>query len=216
MYNPSHFRQQDPAELHALLRAHPLATLVVQGGDGLEASQVPLLFDPAAGAHGTLRGHLARANPLWRAAVGGCPALALFHGPQGYVSPGWYPTKREDPRVVPTWNYAVVHAHGTLRAIDDPAWLRGVVTALTATHEASRAEPWQVSDAPADYLERQLRAIVGIELALTRLEGKWKLSQNRAEADRAGVAAGLEGDGDASGRELAGLMRLAAERSPPR
>jgi len=208
MYNPRDFRQQESAVLHGLIRGRPLATLVVQGSDGFDAVHVPLLLDPAAGDHGVLRGHVARANPLWRAATEeGCTALAIFHGPQAYVSPSWYPSKREHGKVVPTWNYAVVHAHGTLTAIDDPAWLHALVTALTDTHEATHPEPWKVGDAPVDFVTTQLRAIVGIELHITRLEGKWKMSQNRAAGDRDGGIAGLtdgEGGGDA---DVATVMR---------
>ena len=212
MYIPRHFRQQEARELHGLMRAHPLATLVTHGDRGLTANHVPLLFDAAAGDHGVLRGHVARANPVWRDAVAGCPALALFHGPDAYVSPGWYPSKRDDPRVVPTWNYAVVHVHGTLAAVEDRAWLRTLVTALTAAHEASRREPWQVDDAPPEYVEQLLGAIVGLELAVTRIEGKWKLSQNRPPADRAGVAAGLRAEAGAAGGDLADRV-VAADAS---
>jgi transcriptional regulator len=127
---------------------------------------------------------------LWRDALSGCPALAVFHGPQGYVSPGWYPSKRDDPRVVPTWNYAVVHAHGTLTAVDDPDWLYTLVTALTDTHEQMRPAPWLVTDAPAEFIDKMVNAIVGIELTIDRLEGKWKLSQNRLPTDRQGVVDG--------------------------
>jgi len=212
MYIPRHFRQQEARELHGLMRAHPLATLITHGDRGLTANHMPLLFDAAAGAHGVLRGHVARANPLWRDAGSGCPALALFHGPDAYVSPGWYPSKRDDPRVVPTWNYAVVHVHGTLSAVEDRAWLRTLVTALTAAHEASRREPWQVDDAPPEYVEQLLGAIVGLELAVTRIEGKWKLSQNRPPADRAGVAAGLRAEAGAAGTDLADRV-VAADAS---
>lgn len=210
MYIPRHFRQQQASELHGLMRAHPLATLITHGDQGLTANHVPLLFAAAAGAHGVLRGHVARANPVWHAAMAGCPALALFHGPDAYVSPGWYPSKRDDPRVVPTWNYAVVHVHGTLTAVEDRAWLLALVTALTATHEASRPEPWQVGDAPPEYVEQLLGAIVGLELAVTRIEGKWKLSQNRPPADRAGVAAGLRAEAGPAGDDLADRVAAAA------
>jgi transcriptional regulator len=205
MYNPATFRVDDPVRMHALVRGHPLATLVTQGADGLDADHVPLLLD-LDGERAVLRGHVARANPLWRQAGDGCPALAVFHGPQAYVSPGWYPTKQDDPRVVPTWNYAVVHAHGVLRAVDDPAWLHDLVIALTREHEAPRQEPWAVSDAPHDYVAKMLRAVVGLELVVERLEGKWKMSQNRTEADREGVVAGLRGEGDARDAEVAALV----------
>ncbi len=210
MYTPNAFRVDDRERLQELMRERPLATLVGHGPDGLEATHAPLLYAPD-GAHGVLRGHVARANPLWRILGDGLPALAIFHGPQAYVSPGMYPTKRDDPRVVPTWNYAVVHAHGMLRAVDDATWLHALVRALTEVHEASRPEPWRVDDAPDDYLEKMVRAVVGIELVIERLEGKWKMSQNRGEVDRGGVAAGLRARGDAQGAEVAALV----ENPPP-
>jgi transcriptional regulator len=213
MYNPDSFRVDDPEQMQALVREHPLATLVMQGGDGPDATHVPLLLMPDDGRW-MLRGHVARANPAWRhAGEDGCPALAVFHGPQAYVSPGWYPTKKDDPRVVPTWNYAVVHAHGTLRAIDDPAWLHDLVTALTDDRESARPEPWAVSDAPIDYIEKMLRAVVGLELVVERLEGKWKMSQNRAEVDRDGVVTGLRAEGGDEGARIAGLIAGARNAS---
>jgi transcriptional regulator len=183
VYLPRHFEQHDPHALRELMRVHPLATLVRAAPDGFAADPVPLVVDGDV-----LRGHVARANPLWREADG-AQVLAVFTGPEGYVSPSAYAAKREHGKVVPTWNYATVHAHGTLRAVDDAEWLRAFVTRLTERHEATRAEPWAVSDAPDDYIEQMLRAIVGIEIAVTRLEGKWKASQNRSAVDREGVAA---------------------------
>ena len=191
MYLPAHFEQHDPQALAALMREHPLAALVSQGTEGLTADHLPLEFDEDSR---TLRGHVARANPLWRGADGQ-PVLAIFRGAQAYVTPSWYPSKVVTHKVVPTWNYAVVHAHGTLHAVDDAAWLHALVTRLTDHHEAPRAAPWAVGDAPADYVQQMLRAIVGIELRVTRLVGKWKVSQNRSASDREGVAAGLEADG---------------------
>ncbi|ODU97929.1 MAG: transcriptional regulator [Rubrivivax sp. SCN 70-15] len=193
MYLPAHFEQKDVQALHALMRAHPLATLVTTAADGPTADHLPLEYDAASG---TLRGHVARANPLWRHADGQ-PVLAVFGGPQAYVSPGWYPSKAATHKVVPTWNYTVVHAHGRLRAVDDAPWLRALVGRLTDRFEAERAappEPWSVADAPEDYIAQMLRAIVGIEIGVERLLGKWKVSQNRSEADRLGVAAGLGAD----------------------
>ena len=191
MYQPAHFRQQDPAALHALMRAHPLATLVRLGADGLAADVMPLEFDPAAGEHGTLRGHVARANPLWREADGQS-VLVVFHGAQGYVSPGWYPTKAENGRAVPTWNYAVVQARGTLRAVQDAAWLRAELGRLSSRHEAAVGGNWSLDDAPAEYVEKLLAAIVGIEIPVASLEGKFKLSQNQPAVNRDGVEAGLQ------------------------
>lgn len=213
MYNPGQFRVDAPGRLHALMREHPLATLVVHGPEGLEAAHLPLQLQEVDGG-AVLRGHVARANPLWRTIGAGCPALAVFHGPQAYVSPGWYPSKRVDGRVVPTWNYAVVHAHGTLSAVDDPAWLEAQVRALTDAHEAEREAPWSVDDAPGDYVARMLQGIVGIELAVARLEGKWKMSQNRSADDRAGVVAGLRAGRDPGGADVADCV--AGGRGAPR
>ena len=191
MYLPRHFEQNDPQALAGLMHAHPLATLVVAGPDGLSADHVPLLWDPEARL---LHGHVARANPLAHAAPG-TPVLAVFQGSDAYVSPAWYASKAEHGKVVPTWNYAVVHARGTLRPIDDAAWLRTFLGRLTERHESTRAKPWAIGDAPADYIEQTLRAIVGIEIAVDTLAGKWKVSQNRSAADRAGVVRGLREDG---------------------
>ena len=200
MYLPPYFEQQDRVALQALMREHPLAALVTSGPDGLTADHVPLEFDATAGEHGTLVGHVARANPLWQSAAGK-PVLAIFRGPQAYVSPSWYPSKAGTHKVVPTWNYAVVHAHGVLEAVDDAPWLRELVGRLTDRHEAPRPAPWSVGDAPADYVQAMLRAMVGIRIPIQRLVGKWKVSQNRSQADREGVAQGL---GDCP---MAGLVR---------
>lgn len=188
MHIPKHFAQEDRDALHALMRAHPLAALVTTGPDGPVADHVPLELFPDEGELGVLRGHVARANPLWRTHDPNTPVLAIFQGPEGYVSPSWYRSKAEHGRVVPTWNYRVAHARGPLRVIDDPAWLRALVTRLTDRHEASQPEPWRVDDAPGDYVDGLLRAIVGVEIPVTRLEGKWKTSQNRSDDDRAEVA----------------------------
>ena len=191
MYQPAHFVENDPDTLLALMTAHPLATLI-RGGAGLAADVLPLEVE-RTDAGWRVRGHVARANALWREADGQ-PVLLLFQGPQAYVSPNWYPSKSQHGKAVPTWNYAMVQVHGTLRAIQDPNWLRAFVTRLTERHEAGRAVPWHVSDAPPDYLDAMLKAIVGIEVEVTRVEGKFKLSQNRDAADRTGVVLGLEAD----------------------
>src|SRR5262245_26390554 len=215
MYNPAHFREARIPVLHELIRHHPLAALVTLGPEGLVANHIPMEIDPEPGPFGTLRGHVARANPVWReAGASAIEALAIFAGPQRYITPSWYPTKAESGRVVPTWNYAVVHVHGPLRAIDDAAWLRAFVTRLTDRHEAARAVPWRVTDAPDDFIERQLGAIVGIEIPVRRLEGKWKVSQNRDEGDRSGVVAGLREGDDAAARLMADLVAGAGESSP--
>jgi transcriptional regulator len=205
MYLPKHFEQSDPAALAALMHDHPLATLVLATPDGPTADLLPLEFHAGVGAQGALRGHVARANPLWRHA--GAAALAVFHGPQAYVSPNWYPSKREHGKVVPTWNYAMVQARGALRAVDDAAWLRALVGRLTERHESTQPAPWAVSDAPDDYVQQMLRAIVGIEIELTSLLGKWKVSQNRSQADRQGVAEALATD------PMAALVRAGAAPS---
>jgi transcriptional regulator len=206
MYLPAHFAESRPEVLAALVRSHPFGLLVTQNRDGgIDANSIPFVLDPAApGMPGMLRGHVARANPLWQTARVDVDSLVVFQGPQGYVSPAWYPSKVEHGKVVPTWNYVMVQGRGKLRAIDDAGWLRGFVTRLTERHEGERAAPWAVSDAPADYVETMLRSIVGIEIALTSLTGKWKLSQNRPAADRAGVVAGLrrEGADEALAREV--------------
>lgn len=191
MYLPEHFREARVDILHATLRRHPLASLVTHGPEGLVASPVPMLLDPEPGPFGTLHGHIARANPQWKQAASGGEALALFMGADAYVSPSHYATKRETGRVVPTWNYIAVQAAGPVEFYDDRERLLRLVTRLTERHEHSREQPWAVSDAPADYIKAMLNGIIGIELRVRRLDGKWKLSQNRSEADRAGVTAGL-------------------------
>jgi len=193
MYLPKHFAQTDIAALHALMDAHPLATLVTHGPEGIDANHIPLHLDAGAGPNGTLRGHVARANPLARAAAVDVEILAIFQGPQSYISPTSYATKAEHGKVVPTWNYTAVHAWGRLRLIDDPQWLLAQVHTLTATHEAALQHPWQVSDAPADYIEKMLGAIVGIEIVIDRLVGKWKVSQNQPPANQASLVAALAG-----------------------
>ena len=192
MYTPAPFKLDDVAEAHALMRAAPFAILVTAGGDGLTATHVPTVLKvDATEPMGRLECHLARANPQWRTFAPDTEALAIFQGPEAYIRPGWYPSKAEHGKVVPTWNYVMVQARGRLRAVDDKAWLRAFVTRLTDHHEGGRAEPWAVSDAPAAFIEATLGAIVGIEIPLSSLVGKWKVSQNRSAADRAGVAAGL-------------------------
>lgn len=188
MYLPRHFEQNDRRALLELARAHPLATVVVEGASGVVANHLPLLVDDG---FLVLRGHVARANPLWQALGSGVPALVIFHGPQAYVSPSLYPGKALHGQVVPTWNYAVVHAHGRLRAVDDAVWIRELLDALTASHEVARTPAWQLDDAPVVYAERMVKAVVGIELAVDSVTGKFKLSQNRDAADRAGVRQGV-------------------------
>lgn len=191
MYLPGHFEERRSEVLHALVQREPLGLLITHGPDGLQANPVPFLLDANAGPHGTLRAHVARANPVWREA-GGTDVLVVFQGPQAYVSPNWYPSKAEHGKAVPTWNYVTVQGRGRLQAIEDPRWLRSFLTTLTTVHEAASPKPWSLDDAPAEYLEKMFGAIVGLEIELAApLVGKWKVSQNRPAADRAGTVAGL-------------------------
>ena len=196
MYNPASFKQNDPEKLHALIRDYPFATLVSHGPQGLQASQLPFLLYPDEGPHGVLRAHLARANPHAAALAEADACLVIFQGEHGYVSPSWYPSKTTTHRTVPTWNYVTVHAHGKARLIDTPEALRRLLHDLTGAHEARRTAPWSIDDAPPDYIAAQMKAIVGFEIAIDRLEGKWKLSQNKEANDRQGVIAGLQSPED--------------------
>ena len=206
MYVPKHFEETRVDVLHAHIRAHPLGAIVVTTPDGLDANHIPLEVDPDPAPFGTLRGHVARANPVWREAAG-AQALVIFQGPSTYISPAWYPTKQETAKVVPTWNYAVVHAHGTLRFIDDRTWLRAFVERLTDRHESGRPDPWKVTDASADYVENMVGAIIGLELPIARLAGKWKVSQNRPAQDREGAIDGLLREEGEAGAAMADLIR---------
>ena len=192
MYIPPHFEMNDRAAQYALIRTRPFGLLVTNGPGGLMANPVPFHLDEGAGV---LRAHLARANPQWREADGAREALVIFQDVDAYVTPGWYATKRETGKVVPTWNYSAVHVYGALTAVQDRDWLHRLVGELTDHHEAPRNEPWKVEDAPADYIEVMLRGIVGIEVRIARIEGKAKLSQNRAAPDIAGVIDGLCSEG---------------------
>jgi transcriptional regulator len=210
MYLPKHFEETRVPLLHGLIRTYPLGALVMPGPDGLDANHIPFEIDPEPGPFGTLRGHIARANPLWREHSANAAALVIFQGPDTYVSPSWYATKTDTGKVVPTWNYAVVHAHGAVRFIDDRTWLRGFVEKLTNRHESPRREPWSITDAPPDYIESHLGAIIGLEIPIARLVGKWKVSQNRPDADREGAAEGLSREGGPAGDAMARLIREAS------
>ncbi len=212
MYLPSHFEETRVDVLHALIRAQPLGLLITLADAGLQANPIPFLIDSGPSPLGTLRGHVARANPLWRDSRADVDALIVFQGPQAYISPSMYATKAATGKVVPTWNYVTVQARGRLRAIDDAKWVRDLVERLTQTHEAQRAVPWAVSDAPDDYIETMLRAIVGIEIELSALQGKWKVTQNRNAADRQGVAYGLTQQGEANRDAQALAMAQLVER----
>lgn len=205
MYVPPHFRATDLPSLHAAMRAARLPSLVTATAEGLVATPLPLILAEAEGEYGTLYGHVAKANPQWKLAPAG-EAMAIFTGPDAYVSPGWYATKQETGKVVPTWNYVAVHAYGPVEFFTDADRLLDVVTRLTERHEAGRAAPWAVSDAPADFIRAQLNGIVGLRLPIARLDGKRKLSQNRNAADRAGVIAGLADSADATDRAMAAMI----------
>jgi transcriptional regulator len=196
MYVPPHFAEDRLPVLHDAMRASRLASVVTTGPDGLIASPLPMMLDAEAGPYGTLYGHVARANPQWNRSDTSVEALAIFMGADAYVTPSWYQTKRETGKVVPTWNYITVHAYGPITFFEDASELLDVVTRLTTRHEGERAEPWAVDDAPPAFIQSQLKGIVGFRLPITRLQGKWKMSQNRTAADRAGVVAGLHADGD--------------------
>jgi transcriptional regulator len=199
LYNPPHFREDRPEVLHQAIRRIAFATLVTEGLDGLIANHLPFLLDAE---RGVLRGHVARANPVWREARLDREALIIFLGPDAYITPSWYATKAATGKVVPTWNYLTVHARGRLEFFDDVERLRVLVTDLTNRHEEARAESWAVTDAPAAYIDTMLRAIVGVELSIARLDGKWKMSQNRDPADRHGVRDGLAADNSPVARHI--------------
>ena len=209
MYVPPSNAEHDVGTMLDFVAAHPFGALVTASDDGPFATHLPFVVDRTRGPLGTLEGHVARANPHHRAATTG-EALVIFTGPDAYVTPSWYPAKAEHGRVVPTWNYVAVHVRGTPRFTDDPAFLRRHLEALTVRHEADRPAPWAVSDAPADYVERLTRAIVGVELEITRIEGKWKMSQNRSDADIDGVVHGLASSPAPNDR--AGAAIVAARR----
>ena len=209
MYLPAHFAEARPEVLHGFVRANPFGLLISHDGSGRpEANGIPFVLDAdPAGGPGILRAHVARANPVWQAAHSSGESLVVFQGAHGYVSPAWYPSKAEHGKVVPTWNYITVHGRGAVRGIEDPAWLHAFVTRLTDRHEGSRVAPWAVTDAPGDYIATMLRAIVGIEIVLTSLTGKWKVSQNRSAADREGVGRGLVDENGAAAEALAKAVR---------
>ncbi len=206
MYLPEAFAEPRIEVLHRLMRARPLATLVTFSAGGLDANHIPLHLADEPAPLGTLRGHVARANPLWRESARAEEVLAIFHGPQAYVTPSWYATRAETGKVVPTWNYAVVHAHGPLRVVEEPEWLWSHLQELTSHKEAERAEPWRMSDAPRNYIEGLMGTIVGIEITISRLTGKWKTSQNQPPRNRAGVVSGLRERGGGDALEMAELV----------
>lgn len=192
MYIPQHFAETNTENLHALVRAHPLATVITNSDYGLNANHIPMLFVDTPPPHGSLQGHVARANPILEDFKNNREILAIFHGPSSYISPSWYATKKENGKVVPTWNYAVVHAYGTPQIRDDASWLRSFLEKITNQNESAFAQPWSIADAPADFIERLLGGIVGIEIVVTRIVGKWKISQNQPTANQSGVLEGLK------------------------
>jgi len=206
MYIPSSNAEHRPEVMCDFIEAHPLGALITASADGLFETHLPLLVDRGRGAHGVLEGHLARANPHHRQASVTSEALVIFTGPEAYVTPAWYASKAEHGKVVPTWNYVAVHAYGTLRFVEDGAWLHAHLERLTRRHEDGRAEPWSIADAPAEYIAGLERAVVGMELTITRLEGKWKMSQNRPAADIDGVVRGLGESPHAGEREVAAIV----------
>lgn len=196
MFIPKAFQETRTDVLHALICEHPFGLLITHGANGLQATSVPFLLYPDEGERGVLRAHLARANPQWQDLADGAECMVMFQGGNGYVTPSWYPSKAETHRVVPTWNYIAVEVRGAPCISEDPAWLQCLLEDLTRSQESRRPDPWSVQDAPADYIAGMLNAIVGIEIPIARLEGKWKISQNRSEADRQGVAHGMGNEGD--------------------
>ena len=209
MYQPAHHDISDLAVLHNLIEAHPLGTWATAPDGGLEMNHIPFLLDRAKGPRGTLIGHVARANPVWQRLS---TSIVAFNGPQAYITPSWYPSKHAHGKAVPTWNYVVVQAHGLPRAIEDKTELLQILGHLTNAHEARQAVPWKISDAPADYIDATLAAIIGIEFPIERLVGKWKVSQNRPAADRLGVVAGLTGRDDSQTSAMAALVHQFAPK----
>jgi len=207
MYIPAHFAESRPEVLHELVRRHPLGMLVTHGAAGLDANHIPFELDAASGSLGTLAGHVARANPFWQQLRDGDEVMVVFRAADAYISPNWYPSKHEQHRQVPTWNYMVAHAHGRVRIVDDERFVRGIVGRLTKTHEASQAVPWKMADSPREFIDGLLQAIVGIEIEITRLEGKSKLSQNKEARDLRGAIEGLAAVGR---NDVAEAMQAAA------
>jgi transcriptional regulator len=208
MYEPPHFKETRPDILHGLIRAHPLGLLICNGAEGPVANAIPFLLDADVQPNGRLRAHLAKANPQWRLLADNpaSPVLIVFQGSDAYVTPSWYETKRETGKVVPTWNYAIVQVRGTVKVIDDQDWLARQIADLTASQEGPREAPWAVTDAPAPFIQSQIKGIIGLEIEISEIHGKWKVSQNRPVADRAGVAQGLESE-DHRSPDMASLVR---------
>ncbi|MFM9039333.1 MAG: FMN-binding negative transcriptional regulator [Betaproteobacteria bacterium] len=208
MYIPAHFAMERPSQMRAIIEQHPLGALVTLGGDGLDANHIPFELDPTQGSFGVLTAHVARANPVWQQCKEGAEVLVIFRGNESYISPNWYPSKHETHRQVPTWNYQVVHVHGRLSVMDEERFVRGVVARLTRTHESGEPKPWKMGDSAPEYIDGMLKAIVGIEIAITRMEGKAKLSQNREPRDRLNAADTLMARGAAGlGMSMLNVMK---------
>lgn len=206
MYVPKYHAMPERQALHAHIEQHPLGAWVCTVGDQLVANHIPFVLDREYGNHGRLLGHVSRANPVWRALAQGAPSVVMFMGPNAYITPSWYPSKQAHGKVVPTWNYVTVHAHGMARAIEEPAWILNMLERLTHSQESTRSNSWQLSDAPAGYIEKKLRAIVGIELTIDHLEGRLKVSQDEAREDRLGTVEGLIQNYDAPAQVMAGMV----------
>jgi transcriptional regulator len=207
LYVPAHFSETDISVLHELINTRSLGTWITQGDGELVVNHIPFFLDLSSSEHGTLVGHVARANSVWQSFSRTVPSVVVFQGPQAYISPAWYPSKQIDGKVVPTWNYAVAHVHGMPRIVEDRARLLEIVRTLTDLHEGGQAAPWRVSDAPADFIDALLGGIVGIEIPIAKLAGKWKVSQNRQQGDKTGTVAGLGAIGSDEANEMAGLIR---------
>ena len=213
MYVPAKFEETKTEVLHDLIVTNPLAILVTMSSNGINANHIPLHLVIEEGQYGTLQGHVARANSVWSDLVNDVEALIIFQGPSSYITPSWYPTKQEHGKVVPTWNYVSVHAYGTLRVIDDPVWVKSQLELLTAQQESSFNKPWSVSDAPVEFTDSMIGAIVGIEILITKLTGKWKVSQNQPAINQTGVVKGLESLGISEATEMATLVEKASQKT---
>lgn len=211
MYVPAHFEESKIETLHDLMVAHPLATLVTMTSNGINANHIPLHLVKDKGQYGTLQGHVARANSVWSDIDNNVESLIIFQGPNSYITPSWYPTKQENEKVIPTWNYVTVHAYGKLRVIDDPVWIKSQLELLTAQQEASFDKPWAVSDAPVEFTNKMISAIVGIEILITKLTGKWKVSQNQPALNQAGVVEGLKSLSNSEAIKIATLVESASK-----
>ena len=213
MYVPAHFEESRIEVLHDLILTHPFSTLVTMSSIGINANHIPLHLVQEAGQYGTLQGHVARANPVWSDLVNNVEVLVIFQGPSSYITPSWYPTKQEHGKVVPTWNYVTVHAYGALRVIDDPVWVKTQLESLTVQQEALFDKPWAVSNAPVEFTDKMIGAIVGIEILITKLIGKWKVSQNQPTLNQAGVVQGLDSLGRSEATELAAIVEKASQNA---